>query len=148
MLVSKQPLMAPPSCDSLQSSTCVVCLVDDDADYRLLVDIIFRRNMPSYSLRLFDSGLTFLDALPELSADLIILDQHMPGLSGLQTLRAVKQQPHYRSLPVVMMSAAASHPEITSFYQAGAIRNLAKQADVTRLKDSLLLACQLASKLG
>jgi CheY-like chemotaxis protein len=104
--------------------------------------------MPSYSLRLFDSGLTFLDALPELSADLIILDQHMPGLSGLQTLRAVKQQPHCRSQPVVMMSAAASPSEIISFYEAGAIRYLAKQADVTPLKDSLLLACQLASKLG
>lgn len=67
--------MAPPSFESLQSPTCVVCLVDDDAEYCLLVEIIFRRNMPSYSLCLFDSGQTFLDALPELSADLIILDQ-------------------------------------------------------------------------
>ncbi|WP_097127126.1 response regulator [Spirosoma fluviale] len=114
--------MALPSFESLQSPSDVVCLVDDDADYRLLVEIVFKRYMPSYSLRLFTSGQNFLDAL--------------------------KKQPHYRSLPVVMMSADASHSEITSFYEAGAISYLSKQADVNRLKDTLLLACQHANKRG
>ena len=130
------------------ASTLSVCLVDDAADYRFLVETIFERFLPDYSLRLFDSGRAFLDALPQLGdkPNLVLLDQHMPGWSGYQTLVALKQQTGYRSIPVVMMSADSSHSEVSSFYQAGAATFLAKPTDFDALKETLLAACQYASK--
>lgn len=144
MLVSNQLLMALPSVKPLP----VVCLVDNTADYRFLVDVIFTRYMPAYRLHLFESGQGFLDALPELgeSINLVILDQHMPGLSGYQTLLAIRRETNHRSLPVVIMSSDASHSEIKSFYEAGVTSYLPKQVDVDALKESLLAACQYASK--
>ena len=134
-------------------STCMnavlqVCLVDDTADYRLLVEAIFERYLPAYSLRLFVSGKAFLDTLPQLSEkpNLVLLDQHMPLLNGYQTLVALKGQSQYRFIPVVMMSADASHSEIKSFYEAGARCFLAKSTDFNALTETLVAACQLASK--
>ena len=72
----------------------------------------------------------------------------MPLLSGYQTLVALKGQTAYRSIPVVMMSADASALEIKSFYEAGATSFLAKPTDLDVLKQTLLTACQLASKSG
>lgn len=144
MLVTNQLLMALPSVKPLQ----VVCLVDDTAEYRFLVEAIFTRYMPAYRLHLFDNGQGFLDVLPELGEliDLVILDQHMPGLSGYQTLLAIRRETNYSLLPVVMMSSDASHSEIKSFYEAGATSYLPKQMDFDALKESLLAACQYASK--
>ena len=129
------------------TSILSVCLVDDADDYRVLVEAIFKRYLPNYSLGLFANGQAFLDALPQLSnkPNLVLLDQHMPQLSGYQTLVALKQQTDYRSIPVVMMSSDASHSEIGSFYQAGARSFLAKPTDFNALKEMLLSACQLAS---
>ena len=129
------------------TSNLSVALVDDAADYRLVVAAIFKRHFPSCLLRLFVSGQAFLDALPQLGKkpNLVLLDQHMPQLSGYQTLVELKQQTLYRSLPVVMMSADASHSEITSFYEAGATTFLAKPTDFNSLKETLLAACQYAS---
>ena len=44
------------------------------------------------------------DALDELGADidLVFLDEQMPGLSGIDTLRAIKQR--YPQMPVVMIT--------------------------------------------
>lgn len=125
-----------------------VCLVDDTTDYRLLVEAIFNRSLPAYSLRLFVHGQAFLDALPRLGEkpNLVLLDQHMPQLNGYQTLVALKQQTDYRSIPVVMMSADASHSEIKRFYEAGATSFLTKPTDFSALTETLLAACQLASK--
>jgi DNA-binding NtrC family response regulator len=129
------------------SAVFQVCVIDDTADYRFLVEVIFKRYLPDYSLRLFVNGQAFLDTLPQLGErpNLVILDQHMPLLSGYQTLVALKQQHPYRSIPVVMMSADASHSEIKSFYQAGATTFIPKPMDFDALKEALLAACQWAS---
>lgn len=130
------------------TSVPLVCIVDDADDYRLLVETIFKRFLPDYSLRSFANGQTFLEALPEVSEkpNLVLLDQHMPQLSGYQTLVALKGQTAYQSIPVVMMSADSSHSEVSSFYQAGAATFLAKPTDFDALKETLLTACQYASK--
>jgi CheY-like chemotaxis protein len=125
-----------------------VYLVDDTADYRFLVESIFNRYLQTYSLHLFENGQAFLDALPQLGEkpDLIILDQHMPQMSGYETLVILKLKTDYHSIPVVMMSANASHSEISSFYQAGATSYLAKPMNFDALKETLRGVCQHASK--
>lgn len=125
-----------------------VCLVDDSVDYCLLVGAIFKRYLPAYSLHTFVNGQAFLDALPQLDEkpNLVLLDQHMPPLSGYQTLVALKQQINYRSIPVVLMSTDASHSEIKSFYEAGASHFLPKPTDFNALKETIVAACQYASQ--
>lgn len=130
------------------TKTPLICVIDDTADYLLLVETTFNRFWPEYSLRSFANGQDFLDALPHLSVkpDLILLDQHMPQLSGYLILTSLKSQTKCRSIPVVMMSAASSHLEISSFYQAGAAAFIAKPTDFSELKEAMQVACQYASR--
>lgn len=142
--------MATPSSNGAQSQAVFITLVDDRADYRLIVEMIFKNYMPTYSLRLFESGQAFLDALPQLDKkpDLVLLDQHMPGLSGYQTLVALKKQPQFRAIPVVVMSADASHSEVSSFYEVGIKAFLPKPLELEALQQTLLTACQYASTVN
>lgn len=70
-----------------------VYVVDDATDYRFLVQQVFSRFLPQYTVSLFAGGDVLLHHLQTSSERpaLILLDLHMPGLSGLQTLTRLKQ---------------------------------------------------------
>ncbi len=143
-----QPDVEPLLSYRVVTNTLSICLVDDSADYRLLVEKTLRHQLPHCRILSFGDGQTLLNELLQMGEkpNLIILDQHMPKWSGHQTLMALKQHPAHRSIPVVMMSMDATHSEINNFYQAGAAIFLRKSMDFNILKENLLLAYQYASK--
>jgi len=126
------------------TTTPLVCIVDDAADYRTIVQYLFEYHFPGYSVRLFADGKDFLQALPQLNQlpSLILLDRHMPHVDGHQTLVYLKGHPVYKIIPVVMMSADASVDEIKGCYEAGVNSFLAKSLDFDSLRKQLELVCQ------
>lgn len=126
------------------ASTHLVCVVDDQADFRFLLYQIFNRFFPAYTVHFFDSGYALLDELTDLSPkpSLILLDRHMPQLDGHQTLLRLKGSSIYKKIPVVMMSADASAVEINSCYEAGANSFLMKNLDFHELKMMVEAVCQ------
>ena len=124
--------------------TRLIYVVDDSADYRFLLQQLFSRFLPAYPVRFFASGQALLEELTDSRPHpgLIVLDRHMPGLDGHQTLQRLKQHPDHRIIPVVMMSADASSSEIEDCYQAGVNSFLFKPIDGESLRASLSLICQ------
>ncbi len=122
----------------------LVCIVDDSADYRFLLQQLFSRFLPVYPVHLFAGGQAFLNELPKMShrPSLILLDRHMPGLDGHQTLLHLKQHSVYQRIPVVMMSADATPVEINSCYEAGVNSFLGKEVQFDLLKEKLSLTCR------
>lgn len=143
-----QPDVGPLLFGYVVNSPLLICLVDDNADYRFIVEKVLKHQLPHCEISSFEDGQTFLNELLQMSKkpNLIILDQHMPGWSGYQTLIALKQHSACRSIPVVMMSMDATSTETASFYQAGAATFLKKSLDFNILQDTLSVAYQYASK--
>ena len=131
------------------ASTTLICVVDDQADYRFLLQQVFNRYFPAYPVRFFESGNALLDKLTELNPkpSLILLDRHMPHFDGHQTLLSLKGSSAYKRIPVVMMSADASGSEVKRFYEVGAKSSLIKPTDFSALTETLLAACQYASQV-
>ncbi len=70
-----------------------------------------------------DEALEFLNAE---AVDLILLDWHMPGLTGLDFLRIVKNNPNTKKIPIVMLTSE-NHPlSIEEARQSGANAYLLK----------------------
>lgn len=120
-----------------------VYIVDDGADYRFLVEQAFTRFLPQYDVRLFSGGDALLRHLRAGSARpaLILLDLQMPDLNGPQTLKALKQEPAWRSIPVVVVTSSVSAGEIWACYDAGANSCLAKPLDFDSLRQRLEQVC-------
>ncbi len=74
--------------------------VDDEID--LLKPHILFLNQKGYDVVTSNNGNDALDVLKTNQFDIVFLDEHMPGLSGIETLTILKDQ--YPNLPVVMIT--------------------------------------------
>jgi two-component system nitrogen regulation response regulator GlnG len=116
-------------------------LIDDEAD----VQYSFRRifNSPEINLITASSGEEGLKALPKFQPDLVIMDVRMGGMSGLETLRRMRQVD--AKVPIIMMTAYGTTQTAIEAMKLGAYDYLLKPFDVPRLKQ-LVAAALKASR--
>jgi PAS domain S-box-containing protein len=83
-----------------------------------------------------DVSVTGLDGLASIRArrpDVILLDMHLPDISGMDLLRHLKSDPTTAGIPVVVVSADALISQIEAAREAGAMRYLTKPVSVSEL---------------
>ncbi len=76
------------------------------------------------------------EALQQLDArrpDLIILDVSMPYASGFEVLEIIRDSPDTRNIPVIIVTAKASDPDIVQGWRSGADCYLTKPIDTIEL---------------
>jgi len=117
-----------------------VLLIDDEAD----VQYSFRRifDQADIELTTADSGEEGLRILPRLKPDLVIMDIRLGGMSGLETLRRVRQIDARQM--VIMMTAYGTTQTAIETMKLGAYDYLLKPFDVPRLKQVVLNALKAA----
>src|ERR1051325_6209062 len=105
-------------------------LIDDEPD----VQYSFRRILDPASIELStaSSGEQGLALIPKLKPDLVIMDVRMGGLSGLETLRRIRESDG--KLPVIIMTAYGTTQTAIEAMKLGAYDYLLKPFDVPRLK--------------
>lgn len=96
---------------------------DDDEDDRLLLKTAFASQAPDCRLVFFADGRELIDALqqarPEAYPTLILLDLNMPRLNGFETLRILKTDTRWRSIPTLILSTSANREDIAESYRLG-----------------------------
>jgi CheY-like chemotaxis protein len=69
--------------------------------------------------------------------EIVIMDINLPGMSGLDALRALQASPETRHIPVIALTAAASERDRQRGIEAGFFRYLAKPIKVDELIDAI-----------
>lgn len=116
-----------------------ILVVDDTADNRnLLRDML---SLENYEVATASDGFQALDLMQNQSFDAVLLDIMMPGLSGIDVLHRIKENPNSRHIPVIMISANNQFRTIVECVQAGAEDYLPKPVNhvllQARVKSSL-----------
>lgn len=113
--------------------------VDDDALNRDILTEYLTDG--GYEVIEADDGDTALKLLNEIDViDAIVLDRMMPRLDGMEVLRAVKKDPRFADIPVIMQSAATAREQILQGIKAGVYYYLTKPYE-----DQMLLAIVAAA---
>jgi PAS domain S-box-containing protein len=116
----------------------VILQIEDNlASVKLVQRIVERR--PDIEVLAAMQGRLGLDLAREHRPDLILLDLHLPDMSGHEVLRLLKSYPETRRLPVVVLSADATQTHVARLTDAGAFGYLTKPLDVAeflRMVDS------------
>jgi CheY-like chemotaxis protein len=106
----------------------ILQIEDNLSNLRLVERIIARQ--PGIELVSAEHGRRGLELARDLQPDLILLDLHLPDLSGREVLRSLRTNRSTRHIPVVIVSADATDRQITVLKDAGAFGYLTKPLDV------------------
>ncbi len=106
-------------------------LIDDEED----VQYSFRRifDSPEIELTTASSGEEGLKLIPKIKPDLVLMDIRMGGITGMETLRRIRQMD--TKLLVILMTAYGTTQTAIEAMKLGAYDYLLKPFDVPKLKD-------------
>lgn len=79
-----------------------------------------------YTVLVAPSGDTALERLDLVTPDAILLDALMPGLSGFETCRRIKQHPEWLHIPVIFMTGLSETTHIVEGFEAGGVDYVVK----------------------
>lgn len=102
-----------------------ILVVDDSITTRTLEKTILEAE--GFRVRLAVDGLDALDSLRREPFDLVISDVQMPRLDGFGLLRALKADPAFASIPVILVTSRDSPDEVQRGMELGANAYIVKQ---------------------
>ncbi|NBW80765.1 adenylate/guanylate cyclase domain-containing response regulator [bacterium] len=118
----------------------VLVLDDELHNLHLISTFLGRLNLTSAT---FTNGADALHALENEKFDLILLDLHMPQMSGLEVLKEIKKNPKIDSIPILVVTASDDADELAECIEAGAIDSLTKPFQSAFLKARVLTSLTL-----
>jgi CheY-like chemotaxis protein len=115
-----------------------VLLVDDDArNIFALSSVLERRGMKVLTATTGSEAVTLVESNPEIA--IVLMDIMMPQMDGYQTMAVIRQNPLFRRLPMIALTAKAMKGDREKCLEAGASDYLAKPVNT----EQLLLAIRM-----
>ena len=114
----------------------LIALVDDDEAIRKALKRLLRS--AGLEAVAFASGADFLDSLPNLRPNCLVLDLHMPTMSGFQLLARLGESGH--QLPVLILTGHDSDETRDSALSWRPVAYLRKPVNDQTLLDAIQLA--------
>jgi CheY-like chemotaxis protein len=122
-----------------------IVLIEDNLDHAELVKRAVEDQYPGLLLHHLRDGAEALDFLhaehaggaPARRPALVLLDLRLPKVDGLDVLRAVKQAPELRVIPVVVLTTSTSQNDMNEAYRCHANSYLQKPWDFGELNSMM-----------
>lgn len=118
--------------ESASGSRRLVVYVEDNPSNVALMEDFFA-DLPGLELLVARSAEIGIELIRSRRPELVILDINLPGISGFEAARRLKDRPETRDIPIVALSAAAMARDAKRAEEAGFHRYLTKPVDVDEL---------------
>ena len=113
-----------------------ILIVDDFSTMRRIVKNLLR-DLGFTNTSEADDGLTALPMLQTGKFDFLVTDWNMPGMQGIDLLKAVRADANLASLPVLMVTAESKKDQIVEAAQAGVNGYVVKPFTAATLKEKI-----------
>jgi len=108
-----------------------VLLVDDISEnLQVLGDIL---NSQGLELNFATSGKMALENIAINIPDLILLDVNMPNMDGFEVCEKIKQNPNYKDIPIIFLTARSQTEDIVRGFELGAVDFVTKPFNASEL---------------
>lgn len=113
-----------------------ILIVDDFSTMRRIIKNLLR-DLGFTNTAEADDGNTALPMLQSGNFDFLVTDWNMPGMNGIELLRAVRADDRLKHLPVLMVTAEAKRDQIIEAAQAGVNGYVVKPFTAQALKEKI-----------
>ena len=130
---------------SHKQKSIVILIADDDAEDRMLVKDALDEGRLKNDIHFVENGEELVDYLHNRgkfsdkdkfpTPGLILLDLNMPKKDGREALREIKNDPHLRLIPVVVLTTSKAEEDILRTYDMGVSSFITKPVTFTALVD-------------
>jgi two-component system chemotaxis response regulator CheY len=115
-----------------------VLIVDDSRAIRRIIGEIMKQL--GFVVTEAGNGIEALQRLEELGApDLVLVDWNMPAMNGLDFIKAVRANPAYSDLPLMMVTTETEMERMALAFMAGVNEYVMKPFDKATILDKLQL---------
>jgi len=113
-----------------------ILIVDDFSTMRRIIKNLLR-DLGFDNTTEADDGATALPILQAGGIEFLVTDWNMPGMTGLDLLKAVRADPKLASLPVLMVTAEQKREQIIEAAQSGVNGYIVKPFTAVTLKEKI-----------
>ncbi|WP_218310801.1 chemotaxis response regulator CheY [Alteromonas antoniana] len=113
-----------------------ILVVDDFSTMRRIIKNLLK-DLGFSNIQEADDGNTALPMLQQGDFDFVVTDWNMPGMQGIDLLRAIRADDKLKHLPVLMVTAEAKKEQIVAAAQAGVNGYVVKPFTAATLKEKL-----------
>jgi|TARA_R110000868_G_scaffold238246_6_gene492801 two-component system chemotaxis response regulator CheY len=113
-----------------------ILVVDDFSTMRRIIKNLLK-DLGFTNIQEADDGNTALPMLQQGDFDFVVTDWNMPGMQGIDLLRAIRANPSLKHIPVLMVTAEAKKEQIVAAAQAGVNGYVIKPFTAATLKEKL-----------
>jgi DNA-binding response OmpR family regulator/HPt (histidine-containing phosphotransfer) domain-containing protein len=117
-LPAAQILATITQCHQIDRVDATLLIVDDDPQTLALLQVL----LEPWGLKVItlDNPQQFWVTLEAVAPDLLILDVEMPGINGIELCQIVRSDPHWRSLPILFLTAHTDAVIVNQVFATGA----------------------------
>jgi signal transduction histidine kinase/ActR/RegA family two-component response regulator len=126
------PLLSIDRSDDIDWGNTTILVVEDNPVNQTVIEAMLRSF--GVNVALASSGFKAIEMLKELRPHLILMDLHMPNMSGIETTRLILGEPHWRDIPIIALSADALVDQQVNAKQVGMVDYLIKPVDLSKLR--------------
>ena len=116
--------------------TNVILIAEDNLFNQQVLKVYFKKY--PFEVYVVENGKLAIEKTKELKPDLILMDLHMPEMSGLEATRSIRQIDEFATLPIVAISADAFIQQQQNALNAGMNDYLTKPVNLKKLKEVLV----------
>ena len=113
-----------------------ILVVDDFSTMRRIIKNLLK-DLGFANIQEADDGNTALPMLQQGDFDFVVTDWNMPGMQGIDLLRAIRADDKLKHWPVLMVTAEAKKEQIVAAAQAGVNGYVVKPFTAATLKEKL-----------
>ncbi len=109
-----------------------ICIVDDNQMAReVIADLL---STEGYEVSLASSGPEIIERIGDIQPDVILMDVMMPGMSGYDVCRLLKQEKRWQHIPIILVTALNGREDMLQGLSAGADEFLSKPVNGSELR--------------
>lgn len=118
-----------------------VLIIDDSAAIRkILQRVLLQANIGVGKIHEANDGQEGLTRMASESVGLVLSDINMPNMDGLEFLKAMKANPDWKGVPVLMVTTEGSQDKVIQALQLGASGYVKKPFTPEQIKEKLATA--------
>lgn len=114
-----------------KTANATILVIDDEADLRSTIET--RLNWNKFKVLTASNGQEGLEIAASERPDIILLDNNMPVMTGIEMLARLREDPDLKTIPVIMVTAACEPQKIAAAGSFGIVDYITKPFDFADL---------------